>query len=209
MSELAGFTYVHRAGTAGHHLMLFHGTGGDEHDLLDVGEFVAPGATLISPRGRAPEGALNRWFARLAPGVLDEDDIKRRAAEVADLVAAARHEHKIGGGQLWALGYSNGANIIAAALLLHGAIFDGAVLLRPMLPLQVATPPSLEHLPIYLAGGTRDGMIPPGSAQALATTLEATGADLLQAWRDTGHMLEPDELDAVREWLGQHSTRHR
>lgn len=206
MSELAGFTYVHRAGTANRHLMLFHGTGGDEHDLLEVGEFVAPGATLISPRGRAPEGTLNRWFARLAPGVLDEDDIKRRAAELADFVAAARNRHKIEAGQLWALGYSNGANIIAAALLLHGAIFDGAVLLRPMLPLQVAAPSGLEHLPIYLAGGTRDGMIPPGSAQALATTLESAGADLQQAWRETGHMLEPDELDAVRDWFVRRSA---
>jgi phospholipase/carboxylesterase len=118
-------------------LLLLHGTGGDESDLLPLGRAVAPGSALLSPRGKVLEHGMPRFFRRLAEGVFDEDDVRRRAHELADFVEASRGKYGIAAPV--ALGYSNGANIAAAMLLLRPEALAGAILLRAMVPL-VKTP---------------------------------------------------------------------
>lgn len=199
--ELAGFTYAYVGGAADSPaLLLLHGTGGDEHDLVPIGTHISPTATIVSPRGRAPEGPVNRWCARHAPGVLDEEDIVRRAAELATFLDEVRTAHRIEQ-PLWALGYSNGANMAAAMMLLHPGSLDGALLLRPMLPLRPERTPDLQGVPIYIAAGTRDTMIPAESTGELIALLEESGADTTASWTDAGHGFSREELEAARKWL--------
>lgn len=186
-------------------LLLLHGTGGDENDLIPLGQLLRTGAALLSPRGQILENGQPRFFRRLAPGVFDEDDLIRRTHELADFVenqAAARHL-----GKLIAVGYSNGANIAAAMLLLRPDVLSGAVLFRAMLPLEPPHPPRLDGTPVLLLAGRRDGMIPQESTQRLAVLLGQAGADLALEWRDTGHGLEQTEFTLAREWLDRHFSR--
>lgn len=203
--ELLGFHYVHVPGE-GDPLFLLHGTGADEYDLLQLGAYLAPDAPIISARGRAPEGSVNRWFARFAPGVLDEEDVRRRADELAGFLMEVTARHGADPARLWAVGFSNGANMAAAMLLLHPAAFAGAILLRPMLPLQAEAPASLTGIPVYVASGTADTMIPRASTEELIATLEKSGADLSVNWEHAGHGLGQSELDKARSWLTSRMT---
>ena len=126
-------------------VLLLHGTGGDEADLVPLGREVAPGAALLSPRGNVLEGNMPRFFRRFREGLFDEEDVRRRARELADFVAAARHAYGLA--QPLALGYSNGANIAAALLLLHPKALAGAILLRAMAPLAESPKPDLSAFP--------------------------------------------------------------
>ncbi len=183
-------------------LLLLHGTGGDENDLIPLGRLVRPGAALLSPRGQILENGQPRFFRRVAPGVFDEDDLIRRTHELADFVedqSASRHL-----GKVIAVGYSNGANIAAAMLLLRPDVLAGAILFRAMLPLEPPHPPQLDKTPVLLLAGRHDTMIPPDSTQRLAVLLEQAGADLTIEWRDTGHGLEQSEFSLARDWLEHH-----
>jgi len=183
-------------------LLLLHGTGGDENDLIPLGRLLRPGAALLSPRGQILENGQPRFFRRLAPGVFDEDDLIRRTHELADFVedqSASRHL-----GKVIAVGYSNGANIAAAMLLLRPDVLAGAILFRAMLPLEPPHPPQLDKTPVLLLAGRHDTMIPPDSTQRLAVLLEQAGADLTIEWRDTGHGLEQSEFSLARDWLEHH-----
>lgn len=200
-AQLLGFNYVHVPGSSEHSLFLLHGTGADEYDLLGIGAHLAADAPVISARGRAPEGTVNRWFARFGPGRLDEQDIRRRAEELAAFVPAAANEHGLDPSKIWAVGFSNGANMAAAMLLLYPEVFAGAVLLRPMLPLEPETTLRLDDKPVYVASGTMDTMIPRQSTERLIELLGAAGADLTVSWKDAGHGLGADELPAIGEWM--------
>lgn len=183
-------------------LLLLHGTGGDENDLIPLGQLLRPGAALLSPRGQVLENGQPRFFRRIAPGVFDEDDLIRRTHELADFVrdqAAARHL-----GKIIAVGYSNGANIAAAMLLLRPEVLSGAVLFRAMVPFEPAHPPRLDSIPVLLLAGRRDTMIPPESTQRLGAILEQAGADLTIEWRDSGHGLESPEIAFAGDWIGTH-----
>jgi predicted esterase len=183
-------------------LLLLHGTGGDENDLIPLGRLLRPGAALLSPRGQILENGQPRFFRRLAPGVFDEDDLIRRTHELADFVedqSARRHLGKIIG-----VGYSNGANIAVSMLLLRPDVLAGAILFRAMLPLEPPQPPRLEQTPVLLLAGRHDNMIPQDSTQRLAVLLEQSGANATILWRDTGHGLEQGEFTLARAWLDQH-----
>lgn len=183
-------------------LLLLHGTGGDENDLIPLGRLLRPGAALLSPRGQILENGQPRFFRRLAPGVFDEDDLVRRTHELADFVedqSAGRHL-----GKIIAVGYSNGANVAAAMLLLRPDVLSGAILFRAMVPLEPPHPPRLGGTPVLLLGGRQDGMIPQDNTQRLAVLLEQAGADLTLEWREAGHGLEQSEFALAREWLGRH-----
>ena len=184
-------------------LLLLHGTGGDENDLIPLGRLLRPGAALLSPRGQILENGQPRFFRRLAPGVFDEADLVRRTHELADFVedqSARRHL-----GPVIAVGYSNGANIAAAMLLLRPDILSGAILFRAMLPLEPLHPPRIDKTPVLLLAGRHDSMIPQDSTQRLAVLLEQSGANVTLEWRDTGHGLEQEEFLLARSWLQQHS----
>ncbi|PWG63509.1 VOC family protein [Spiribacter halobius] len=183
-------------------LVLLHGTGGDEHSLVPIGEAVAPGAALLSPRGQVLEQGQPRFFRRFAEGVLDADDLRRRAGELAAFVTRAAVRHGLGETPRIALGYSNGANIAAATLLLHPAAFAGAVLLRPMqLPLGQDEAGRLAGQPLLILAGRRDAIVPAGHPEALRDFLVRAGAEVELRWLPGGHGLAEEELAIVADWL--------
>lgn len=183
-------------------LLLLHGTGGDENDLIPLGPILRPGAALLSPRGQILENGQPRFFRRLAPGVFDEADLIRRTHELADFVedqSARRHL-----GKIIAVGYSNGANIAASLLLLRPEVLAGAVLFRAMVPLEPLATPRLDGTPVLMLSGRHDTMIPADSSQRLAVLLSQAGADVTLEWRNTGHGLDNTDFTTARDWIKQH-----
>jgi phospholipase/carboxylesterase len=176
-------------------MVLLHGTGGDENDLLPIGRLIAPGATLLGVRGKVLEHGSPRFFRRLSEGVFDLDDLRFRTNELADFLVKQP-------GPLVALGFSNGANIAAAMLLLRPEVLSAAILLRAMVPLVPDSPPDLSGKRVFLASGIRDPIVPPENASRLAAMLTDYGADVTLKRVNAGHELTRDEIEQAREWLG-------
>ena len=183
-------------------LLLLHGTGGNEQDLLELGEYLAPGAARLSPRGQVLERGMPRFFRRLAEGVFDLEDLRQRTAELADFVSAAAREYRFDPARVVAVGYSNGANIAAALLLLRPGVLSAAILFHAMVPLEPDPLPALGATPVFLTAGRFDTMIPPAQSERLARLLESAGAKVTLAWQPGGHSLGPAETEAARTWLG-------
>jgi phospholipase/carboxylesterase len=180
-------------------LLLLHGTGGDENDLLPLGRAVAPGSALLSPRGRVLEHGMPRFFRRLAEGVFDEQDVRRRANELADFVRDARERYGIAAPV--ALGFSNGANIAAAMLLLRPEVLQGAVLLRAMVPLAETPSVDLSGKQVLIVSGQFDPIIPASNAARLAASLAQAGAIVQHPVLPTGHQLSQADLTLALNWM--------
>ena len=180
-------------------LLLLHGTGGDEGDLLPLGRAVAPGAALLSPRGKVSENGAPRFFRRLAEGVFDEADLRRRTDELADFVGAARDSYGLAAPL--ALGFSNGANIAAATLLQRPDTLAGAVLIRPMVPFAAPPASALAGKPVLILSGVMDPIVPVENAKRLAGQLTAAGADVVHRMLPAGHGLSQAEIGLVAQWL--------
>ena len=182
-------------------LLLLHGTGGNEDDLLPLGERLLPGAALLSPRGQVLENGKPRFFRRLAEGVFDLDDLRRRTHELADFVEAARQSYDLGPMPPIAVGFSNGANIAAAVLLLRPGTLGGGLLLRPMVPLVPDPLPALGGVPVQLNAGMADPIVTRAQSEALADLLRRSGASVSLDWIRGGHGLTPSDLDIGARWL--------
>lgn len=193
--------YVPAANEQALTLLLLHGTGGDERSLLTLGAQLAPGAGLLSPRGKVMEGPNPRFFRRKAEGVFDMEDLIFRTHELAGWVEAAAQEYGIDPNSIIALGYSNGANIAASVLLLHPEILRRAVLLRPMVPLVPEPTPDLTGAQVLIEAGVSDPLIPLPQAERLATLLEGYGATVTFQKQPTDHRLTQADLDAAQRWL--------
>ncbi len=180
-------------------LLLLHGTGGDENDLLPLGRSVSPGSALLSPRGKVLEHGMPRFFRRLAEGVFDEADVRRRAEELADFVQAARERYGIA--TPVALGFSNGANIAAAMLLLRPEALAGAILLRTMVPLAQTTPVNLRNKPVLIVSGELDPIIPASNSAQLAASLAKAGANVQHPVLPAGHQLTRADLTIAKDWM--------
>ena len=199
-------SFVHRFVPAGAPdaptLLLLHGTGGDEDSLLDLGRALSPDAALLSPRGRVLEnGATPRFFRRLAEGVFDEDDLRARTHELANFVGEAAGQYGFDPARVVAVGFSNGANIAAATLLLRPEALRGAVLWRAMAPLASAAVPDLPGKDIFLAAGRFDPLVPRENTERLAGLLRRGGADVTLRWAEAGHQLTSAEVGEARDWL--------
>ena len=201
-------TYIHRfepgADPSLPPVLLLHGTGGDETDLLPLGREIAPGAALLSPRGNVLEGDRPRFFRRFREGLFDEDDVRRRAGELADFVAAARRAYGLA--EPLALGYSNGANIAAALLLLHPKALAGAILLRAMAPLAEPPKPDLSGVPVLILSGLNDPIAPRSSAEKLATALAAAGARVERDDLPAGHGLTQADATRAKTFYGREAA---
>jgi predicted esterase len=206
------FGFVHRfvdAGPAGPEvtLLLLHGTGGDEDDLIPLGHQLLPGAALLSPRGRVLENGMPRFFRRLAAGVFDLDDLKLQTAELAKFVAGASQKYGLDGRPIVAVGYSNGANIAASLLLMRPHLLAGAVLFRPMVPFNPQSAPDLKDVPVLLAAARNDQIVPPTDTALLARILTMGGADVTTHWHPGGHELGRDDVAAAKDWLSKHFVK--
>jgi phospholipase/carboxylesterase len=184
-------------------LLLLHGTGGNEDDLLPLGRMLDERAALLSPRGKVLENGMPRFFRRLAEGVFDQEDLLRRTHELAEFVEAAVPEYDLDPRRIFAVGFSNGANIAASLLLLHPGLLACAVLLRAMTPFEPEITPDLPGTPVYLAAGRSDTMVPPESTERLAGLLRETGAEVTLDWQPGGHGIGHAEIEAAREWLSK------
>src|ERR671912_819004 len=182
-------------------LLLLHGTGGDENDLLPLGRMLDERAALLSPRGNVLENGMRRFFRRLSMGVFDEEDLVRRTHELARFVEEATSEYGLDPQRLFAVGFSNGANIATSLLLLHPGLLAGAALLRAMVPFEAETPPDLQGTPVYLAAGRSDQMVPPESTERLAKLLREAGAEVTLDWQPGGHGIGRAEIEGARAWL--------
>jgi phospholipase/carboxylesterase len=197
--------FVHRffPGESDTTLLLLHGTGGDENDLLPLGRELAPEAAILSPRGKVSEYGAARFFRRLAEGVFDHEDLVFRTHELAGFVETAVKEYGLDPTRLVAVGYSNGANIAASLMLLQSGLLRAAILFRAMVPFEPEVVPDLSDMPVFLAAGRMDRMIPPQNTERLAEILRKAGADLDLRWRNTGHALTYEEVEEAKEWLGK------
>lgn len=182
-------------------LLLLHGTGGDENDLIDLGSIVAPGAAMLSPRGKVLESGMPRFFRRLAEGVFDEDDVRLRANELADFIREAREEYGLSAPI--AVGFSNGANIAAATLLLRPEALSGAALLRAMVPLSNPPAAHLAGKPVLILSGSMDSMVPAENAAHLASLLQKAGAAVQHRTLPAGHGLSQADVSLTRDFLAK------
>lgn len=183
-------------------LLLLHGTGGDEDDLIPLAQRISPGSALLSLRGDVVERGARRFFARLAEGVFDPAEVRARAAALAAFIREASERYGLDARRLTALGLSNGANIAAALLQLHPTTLGGAVLLRPMVVLdQPAAPGSLAGKRVLIASGHADPIVPPDHPPRLATLLEAGGAAVAVRLFNAGHNLTADDLTVSQDFL--------
>lgn len=200
------FTYHHvfepAAEPGARPLLLLHGTGGNEQDLLRLGTMLSPGGARLSPRGDVSEGGALRFFARLAEGVFDASEITRRTHALADFVLAASDHYAIDRTRLIAVGFSNGANIAGTLLLLHPEILAGAILFRPMVVLdQPAPAESLAGKRVLLINGTTDPLVPPEHRDRLAALFRAGGAEVQAQTISASHALTPQDVAAAQAWL--------
>jgi len=182
-------------------LLLLHGTGGNERDLIPLGRELDPTAALLSPRGKVLENGIPRFFRRLAEGVFDLQDLKNRTNELADFVAAAAQHYGFAADKVVAAGYSNGANIAASLLLLRPEVLSVAILFRAMVPLIPETKPNLSSANVWIGAGSYDPIIPTSETKRLAELLRSAGADVTLRYFPAGHELTPDDVEAARDWL--------
>jgi len=182
-------------------LLLLHGTGGNERDLIPLGRELDPNAALLSPRGKVLENGMPRFFRRLAEGVFDLEDLKYRTHELADFVTAAAQHYGFASDNVVAVGYSNGANIAASMLLLRPEILSATILFRAMVPLVPETQPNLSAVRVWIGAGTYDPIIPTAETKRLAELLRGAGADVTMRYFQTGHELTPADVEAAQEWL--------
>lgn len=205
MTEVLSF--IHRfekgADETARPLLLLHGTGGDENDLVPLGRMVAPDAPLLSPRGKVLENGMPRFFRRLAEGVFDEQDVRRWADELADFVVGACKHYGIAAPI--AFGYSNGANTAAAMLLLRPGVLAGAILLRATLPLSQPPSTDLTGVPVLILSGAHDPMMAPQGAARLTSVLQQNGAAVEHRTLPSGHELAQADIALAKRWL---SARH-
>ena len=188
-------------------LLLLHGTGGNEDDLLPLGRELLPNAALLAPRGRVLERGMPRFFRRLAEGVFDLQDLALRTDELVAFIEAAAAKYSFDAGAVIAVRYSNGANLAASVLLKHPRVLAGAVLFHPMVPFEPSPLPNFAQTPVFISAGAADAMVPRPLTERLAQLLGASGANVTVHWEAGGHELSRSEVDAARDWLSQASTK--
>lgn len=202
-SELAGFTYAFEPGASGWTVLALHSTGGDEHELVTLARRLAPGAAVLSPRGKVLEGGVaRRFFRRHGPGRLDVPDLLARTDEVAAFLAAGVARHALDPQRVVAVGYSNGANVAVDLLLRHGPSLRAAVLLRPMLPYEPQQRAQLAGTDVLIAAGEHDHYASPAMTRRLAAVLlEGDARVAVTTEAGAGHGLTRGDLAAAQRWM--------
>jgi len=193
--------------SSGETLVVLHGTGGDENDLISIGQAIAPGAAILSPRGNVLENGAPRFFRRLAEGVFDPKEVRSRAEELARFVRAATVTYRLDPSRIFAFGYSNGANVASTVMLVEPGIFLGSILLRPMLVYEPSEKRDLTGSSVLVSAGRLDPIVPTESVERLAELLQSTGAEVTVKWQLAAHNLVPSEVRDAADWLSLHRSR--
>jgi predicted esterase len=203
MKTSPDFVHEFVPGSSDRTMLLLHGTGGNEHDLLQLGRTLDPTATLLSLRGKVLENGMPRFFRRLAEGVFDIEDLKKRTHELAGFIPAAAQTYGFDPTNLVAVGYSNGANIAASLLLLRPETLRAAILFRAMVPIVPDQLPDLSKVSVLMAAGNRDPIATSEEAQRLATLLRDAGAQLILHVSSADHGLASEDVEVAKHWLAQ------
>lgn len=206
-SPASSLNTIHRfvpgADRSGPTLLLLHGTGGNEDDLLPIGPMIAPGAALLSPRGKVLEHGMPRFFRRFAEGHFDQQDLAFRTDELAEFVRSAAAQYGFNRTQLFAVGFSNGANIASSLMLRHPDALAGAILIRGMVPFRPTEPLDLAGKPVLLLNGKQDPIAPPAEAEALQSIFRHAKAQVQLHWENGGHGLTQGDLSTARRWFSE------
>jgi predicted esterase len=193
--------------TSAETLIVLHGTGGDENDLIGIGQAIAPGAAILSPRGNVLEKGAPRFFKRLAEGMFDPKEVRSRAEELARFIRAAISRYALDPGRIFALGYSNGANIASTVMFIEPVLLQGTILFRPMLVFEPGDRPDLTDAAVFISAGRMDPIVPTRSVERLAELFEASHADVTVKWQLAGHNLVPSEVREAADWLALQRAR--
>jgi phospholipase/carboxylesterase len=193
--------HLWKKGTSERTFLFLHGTGGTEHDLISLGETFDPSASVLSVRGRSTEEGMNRFFRRLAEGIFDEADLIEKTNELADFILLSATQYGFDPLKVIAVGYSNGANIAAAMLLLRPEVLGGAILLRAMVPLEPKEKVDLSDKRILLLSGVSDPILPLSNAKRLAQMFEERGNKVQHEILPTGHNLTRADVEIAAAWL--------
>lgn len=192
--------HLFQKGTSDRTLLLLHGTGGTEQDLLPLAKMIDPEAAVLSVRGNVTENGMPRFFRRLAEGVFDEEDLVFRTKELHEFLEEAAAEYGFDRDGLVAVGYSNGANIAGSLLFHYEKVLHGAVLLHPMVPRRNIDLPDLNGIPVLVSAGRNDPICAPEETNELSRLLEEAGANVTVQWQDYGHQLTRTEIETTKEW---------
>jgi phospholipase/carboxylesterase len=203
MSAPAPLDFAHRfvPGKSSRTLLLLHGTGGNETELIPLGRALDPEAALLSPRGKVLENGMPRFFRRLAEGVFDQEDLVRRTHELADFIERAAVHYAFAPDKIVAAGFSNGANIAVSLLLLRPETLRAAVLFRAMVPLVPEKLPDLAQVDVWIGAGNQDPLIPPSETWRLVELLRNTRARVTPSFANAGHGLTDSDVETARLWL--------
>ncbi len=198
---MSDFLHEFRSGTSGQTVLALHGTGGTERDLISLAQDLFPGANVLSPRGKVSERGANRFFKRFAEGKFDLEDLRLQTDDLADFVADSAGKYGFDAANVWAVGYSNGANIAASLLLQRPATLCGAVLLRAMTPFVPHHNPDLTDKQIFLASGRFDPIVPVADVEQLVRLFRESGAEVELRFQNAGHEPAREEAEAARAWV--------
>jgi phospholipase/carboxylesterase len=210
VTDELGFTHRFLPGedpTSGETLVVLHGTGGDENDLIGIGQAIAPGAAILSPRGKVLENGAPRFFKRLAEGVFDPKEVRARAEELASFIRGAILKYALNPERIFAMGYSNGANIASTVMFIDPELLRGAILFRPMLVLEIDGHSDLSGKGVFISAGQMDPIVPVKSVVRLVDLFEASHADVTLKWQLAGHNLLPSEVREAADWLALQRAR--
>jgi phospholipase/carboxylesterase len=188
-------------------LLVLHGTGGDENDLVGIAQSIAPGAAILSPRGNVLENGAPRFFKRLAEGVFDPAEVRSRGEELAQFISAAIAKYSLDASRIFAFGFSNGANIASTVMFIEPDLLQGSILFRPMLVFEPVEVPDLSGKSVLISSGRTDPIVPTDNVQRLVELFKSSGAEVSLNWQPGGHRLSPGEVREAAEWLALQRTR--
>jgi phospholipase/carboxylesterase len=199
----ASLDFVHEfvTGMSGRTLLLLHGTGGNEHDMIPLGRQLDPTAALLSPRGKVLENGMPRFFRRLAEGVFDLEDLEKRTHELADFIEAAASHYGLATDKMIAVGYSNGANIASSLCLRRPGLVRAAILFRAMVPFTPEKLADLSTLSVLLAEGNQDPIVSTAEAERLAALFRVARANVTLHFSNAGHGLVRGDVETARSWM--------
>ncbi|EDL65937.1 alpha/beta hydrolase [Bacillus sp. SG-1] len=182
-------------------LLLLHGTGGNERNLLPLAEMIAPGYSVLGVRGNVSEHGMPRFFRRLAEGVFDEEDLVFRTKELKKFIDESAEKYGFDRNNVLAIGYSNGANIAASMMYHYNDAVQGAILFHAMVPLRSVDMADLSGTPVFLGAGENDPLIPAQETKELADALRSSNADVTEYWTRGGHQLTREEIEQAADWF--------